>query len=244
MNLKNNHGFALAFLLAILPVFIAGLVFCFSSFGFVQNDLAMKYQCRVEGRNGQKEVAPLLTGLLALNPLAVRLRAEWIQALYELWIALASENPGAIAAATKKCLVIKEKRGQLDQKQKQLIRQSNLLLQKSHLITKQKLFTTAAHLSNIFLKFDLVSLRGKAPRLAVRPDSADVAPTYGPVADFNNEQALAHEWQYQVSVRSPYSQFLPGIYSFKKACAVTLEKERISWVPKIIRGRFLLKSLW
>ncbi|MEK2646709.1 hypothetical protein [Bdellovibrio sp. BCCA] len=244
MVIQNQKGSALAIILAVLPVFIAGALLCFSLLGILQNDLGLKYQCRVEGQNGQKRVAPLLSSLLALNPVAVAVKAELAEAILELEAAIASENPVAIAKATKHYTQVLEKRDKLDHRQKQLIKQSDLLLQQSHTFTSMNLRRTGGSASNILLKVDLDSVRGKAPKLAVRPDSPDIAPTYSPVDDFENKQALAHEWQYRVQVRPPFSNFLKGEFSFKKACAVSLAKENSSWLPKIIVGKYSLKSVW
>lgn len=244
MVIKNQKGSALAIILAILPVFIAGALLCFSLLGLVQNDLAMKYECRTEGQKGQKRVSPLLSTLLALNPVAIALKAELAKAIAELATAVASENPVAIAKATARYTKVLEKRDKLDRRQKQLVKQSNLFLQQTHTFTALSLRRTGAIASNILLKTELGSVRGKAPKLAVRPDSPDIAPTYSLIDDFENKQALAHEWQYRIQVRPPFSNFLKGEFIFKKACAVSLAKENSSWHPKIIVGKFSLKSVW
>lgn len=244
MTRPRQKGFALALTLALMPPLIAGFLVGFSSLGFIQNDLALKFQCRQEGLQSQNRVKPLLSALLSLNPLASALKAQSIVAAKELSAAIASLNPVAIAAATSHYNQIKEKRGRLDQQQKQLIKESNKLLRSSHHLTAQSLRRTGHQSSNILLEAKLLSIRGQAPQLAVRPDSPDLAPTYSPVPNFEETQALAHEWQYQVQVRAPFSQFLKGTFQFKKACAVTLTKEGSEWLPKIIRGRFSSKSVW
>lgn len=244
MIIRNQKGFALAICLALLPCLIAGMLLAFSLFGLVQNDLALKYQCRSEGLIGQKQVQPLLTGLLALNPLAEILKAAYLETVAELAAATAAANPVGIAKATAQLNQIMAKRQTLDKQQKQLINQSNLLLKTNHFKTAVLLYKKGAQISNILMKVNLVSLNGKAPRLAVHPDSTDIAPTYSPVEDFETKQSLAHEWQYRASVRAPFSNFISGNFLFKKACAVTLTKEDSRWIPKITKGKFSLKSVW
>lgn len=244
MIIRNNNGFALAICLALLPCLIAGILLAFSVFGFIQNDLSLKYQCRREGLNGQKQVEPLLSRLLALNTLAATLKVEYLEALAEFEAATASNNPVAYTKAIVKIRKIVEKRETLDKRQKQIIKQSNLLLSTNHSKTAARLLKSGSRISNILLKADLFGLQGKAPTLAVHPDSTDIAPTYSPLDDFENKQSLAHEWQYRISVRPPFSNFIAGNFLFKKACAVTLTKEDSRWVPKITKAKFSLKSVW
>lgn len=244
MIIKNQKGFALAICLALLPCLIAGLLLAFSSFNFVQNDLVLKYQCRTEGFNGQKKVAPLLNSLLALNPLSKTLKIQYWAAVAELAVAVASENILAAHKAQVKINQISEKRNALDKQQKRLISQSNLLLKINHFNTAASLQKTGARISNVLLKVNFFAIPGRAPTLAVHPDSTDIAPTYSPDDDFEIKQALAHEWHYGVQVRPPFSNFITGNFIFKKACAVTLIKEDSRWIPKITKAKFLLKSVW
>lgn len=244
MKRQGQDGFALALILAILPAVIAALVLAFCLVGFTQNDLALKYQCREHGRRGQKITAPLLETLLALNPLSRQLRLQQIKALQDITAATIAKNPVALAAATKRYMAIRKKQELLDSKQRQLIKQSNFILGQSHAAATRQLRSTAIAMSNSFIQLRLLSIKGHPPKLAVRPDQADLAPTYSPSTDFENDQALAHEWQYRFFVRTPFSYFLPGNFVFQKACAVTLRKEKSQWKPTITKGKFSLKSVW
>ncbi|WP_413568737.1 hypothetical protein ACLWBD_14660 [Bdellovibrio sp. HCB117] len=240
--MKNEKGFAVILLLACLPVLISGLLLLSSVFGFMQNDLAMKYQCRVHGQQGQKLVAPSLEKLLSLNNTARRLKVEEVAAYAK--IAASAGNPPALAAAKARLVKIQNQKRQLDLKQKQLINQANMSLASSFAKTRRELANTQEGLSNILFVANGFHLSGRRPTLAVRPDSSDIAPTYSPVAAFEEKQALAHEWQYTLAVRKPFSQFLEGRFHFKKACAVSLIEENSAWIPKIIKGKFSLKSVW
>lgn len=243
-SLKNRNGFAVVLIMALLPCVLAGFLLCFSTVGFIQTDLALKYQCRSLGESTQDKVRPLLTALLALNPLAVQLRIELAQAMAEIAAAIATENPVALAKAKDHYNRVVQKRQELDYKQKQLINNSNRLLRQGHQFTRLQLGRLGATSSNVLLKMQLTSVRGEAPRLAVRPDVPDTAPIYNPLPDFETQQALAHEWQYRLQVQAPFSAFLKGSFTFKKACAVTLTEENALWRTKIIKGKFSLKSVW
>lgn len=242
--LKNNNGFALALILSLIPFFVAGLVFAFSFVNIIQTDLALKYICREGGLQGQQKVSGLLESLLSLNPKARDLKREQIQTEKSLASARALGNPFLIASYSAKLAKIVAQRLQLDIRQKQLIQQSNIHLSRAHSDTKIELRKQSENVTNPLLKFQLASLQGTAPTLAVRPDTPDMAPTYSPERDFENKQALAHEWQYRLSVRAPYSSFLKNEFTLKKTCAVTLRKENSSWVIKIIKGRSSWKSAW
>lgn len=240
--MKNEKGFAVILLLACLPVLISGLLLLSSVFGFMQSDLAMKYQCRVHGQQGQKQVAPHLEKLLSLNVTARRLKIEEVAAYAK--IAASAGNPPALAAAKARLIKIKNQKRLLDLKQKQLINQANMSLASSFLKTRKELTKNQESLSNILFISNGFHISGTRPTLAVRPDSSDIAPTYSPTPGFEEKQALAHEWQYTLAVRKPFSQFLEGRFQFRKACAVSLSEENATWVPKIIKGKFSLKSVW
>lgn len=243
MNRNDKKGFALILMLALLPLLTAGLLMIFAMMGFMQTDLALKHACRSGGLQGQRTIKPLLGSLLALNPLAQTLRLQKIKAQQELILAT---NPPALLAATAKLGRIQQKQKELDMRQKQLIRQSNMLLDRSHSGTRRQILKEAQQSSSrlFFLETKRHLEFSLAPKLAVRPDSSDLAPTYSPVDDFESEQALAHRWQYKIALRPPFRNLLPAVFHFDKACAVTLTKESSEWKVKITKGRFSLKSVW
>lgn len=243
-SLKNEKGFALALIMALLPVFVAGLVVMFSTVNVTQIDLAAKHVCRKEGLSAQKRVAPLLTTLLSLNPLARSLKIQLLAAEAARALAVAQQNWVAAAKLSRKINEIKQKRKELDIRQKQIIQQSNLILGLNHSTTSLRIRQNLHAKSNMLMSLQLLSLNGQAPKLAVRPDDSDVAPAYSPKDDFAQEQALAHEWQYRLSVRRPFSYFVSNEFDFKKSCAVTLVKENSQWEPTVNKGKSSWKSAW
>ena len=244
MEIKNEKGFALALIMALLPIFVAGLVVMFCIVNITQTDLAVKYKCREEGLFAQKQVAPLLTSLFALNPLATALKAQLLATQAALAAAVAQQNWPVAAKHVKKIQEINKKRKELDIRQKQIIRQSNLILELNHFTTSLHLRQLLQSRANALMSLQLLGLSGKAPKLAVRPDDSDIAPTYSPKDNFTQEQALAHEWQYRLSVRRPYSHFVSNEFDFKKSCAVTLVKENSQWQPTVSKGKSSWKSAW
>lgn len=244
--MKNQQGFAAILILALLPALISGFFMVAAMLGFLQLDLAMKHSCRQEGLSTQERVLPHLKKLLSLNPKSIKLKTQWMIAQAQLAAALASGNPAGIAAAKSRLMQVKTMRQTLEIQQKQLIMQSNLQLHRGHAGTDMKLLSRARDLQHRigFLKIRASLLRETPPRLAVRPDSSDIAPTYSPKPDFESHQALAHRWQYEILLPSPLSKFLKGNFSFEKACAVTLTKGSTQWKTQITKGKFSLKSVW
>ncbi|NUN04407.1 MAG: hypothetical protein HUU57_01480 [Bdellovibrio sp.] len=243
-HLKSEKGFALAMIMALLPVFVVGLIILFSVVNVTQTDLSVKHVCRKEGLTAQKRVAPLLTSLLNLNPLARSLRLQLLAAQAARALAIAQQNWLLVDKQTKKINELMQKRKELDIRQKQIIQQSNLILAFHHSATRTRLRQTLQSRSDVLMSLQMRAFNGKAPKLAVRPDDSDIAPPYSPQEDFEHKQSLAHEWQYRLSVRRPFSLFVSNEFDFKKSCAVTLVKENSKWQPTVSKGKFSWKSAW
>ncbi len=241
---KTEEGFVLILFLSLLPVFITGMLIIMASINTIQNDLAMKYECRQGGLEGQRLSAPLLASLLKLNSRAVHLRMRRNQALSEIAAATLSKNALALSTATKKLIKVRKQQEELDGLQKQIIKQANLILNSASTKTNLKLYKTASSLSNIFAKFRLTTLISKKTKLAIYPDLPDLAPIYRLEKDFEVAQSLAHEWQFLITTQPPFSYFIPGTFTYKKTCAVTLHKEFSQWHPKVFTGKHSLKSVW
>lgn len=246
VSLKSNQGFAAILIVSLLPCLLAGLFLVTVLMSFLQIDLELKHRCRTGGLSGQTAVRPYLTALLALNPLATTLKAQENILLAKLAAAIASGNPPAIAALKVQLAKIRQKRQELDIRQKQLIQQSNVSLARHHSTTHYQIRHRSAEIQNrfFFLNLNLRALPENAPRLAVRPDSSDIAPSYSPEENFETRQALAHRWQYRLTPRGPLAHFLSGSFQFEKACAVTLTKEARGWNTLITKGKYSLKSVW
>lgn len=240
----NNKGFALAITMALLSILVGMVLLLFAALGIMQFNQQTQYACRSGGLQGQKLVAPLLKSLLALNPLALKLKAEEAAAQTRLYAAMATGNATAVAAAEARLLRIQTQRSELDQKQKTLIRESNRLLSINHKLTQGKIRQALQDgLSTIsYLKVDSQLNRTTTPELAVRPDYTDIAPTYSPADKFEERQALAHSWQYRLRVRNSFQDFLDGDIKWSPNCSVTLKQEGLSWIPKIRKVKSSSKS--
>lgn len=244
--MKDNGGFALLLMTSLLPLLLAGFLLVFALLGLIQVDLSMKYICRTEGLRGQNKVGPLLTSLLALNPKAQVLKKQYLEAQVSLAAAELTGNPALIAKAAYRLSVIQSRRLSLDILQKQYITQSNILLHRSHFTITGLLRNKIRELDKrlIFFDLNLNLLSEKPPRLAVRPDSMDRAPTYSLELRFDELQSLAQTWQYSVSPGAPMNTFFQFKHRFTKSCSVGLRKDHHQWIAVINKGKFSSKQLW
>ncbi|MNL05549.1 hypothetical protein D3C87_1261550 [compost metagenome] len=231
----NQKGFALAITMALLPFLLGLFLLLFAILGVNQFNLSTQQACREGGLRGQQHVAPLLQQLLSLNPRALKLKLAELQAQAKLAAALSTGNLPAAAAARTEIASIQLQRKVLDFKQKSLIQQSNLFLLSAHQRTASSLRVARTQGLPTFnyLKIESRQHLTSAPKLAVRPESSDIAPTYRTLENFDSEQALAHSWQYQLRVRSPFQNFLMADLKWTPSCAVTLKQDGFSWIPKI-----------
>lgn len=241
--MKNNSGFALAVVMALLPLALAALFAGYALVSFIQTDLALKHGCRLHGNQGQEKVAPLLKDLLKLNTRSKSLKAKYVTAEKHLAIALVSSNYPAIAAARVELARLRVLRLVLEAEQRVLIGRAQAQMTEKYYAGKKQIYKNKP--SNNFLTRVIVRQSPGAPPLfAVRPDSTDLAPTYSLKPLFAEAQALAHEWQFEIELNKPFRNFIPGHFSFKKSCAVTLEQKGNKWIPQITKGKFSLKSVW
>lgn len=243
--LKNQRGFAAILILSLLPVFIGGSFLVFTALGVLQTDLKLKHTCRQEGRKAQEKVLPRLESLLGLNPKSRKLQAERLRLELMMKAAVARGDVANATLLKAKLAIVEARQIELDLRQKQIINQSNLDLRRGHHNTTNLLTREAARSSvKTLLKLKLRLSPLPAPKLAVRPDSPDLAPTYSPAPDFETRQALAQQWHYDIAVQWPLMQKPALSFKFSKACAVSLRKESFKWKVVLSKAKFSLKSVW
>lgn len=238
--LLNENGYAMAIMAALLPVLMGLLLLSSAVLIIIKTDQQYQHTCRLEGTLGQYKVAPHLKALLALNPVSKVLRAKKTIAMAKIVAATASQNYVALAKATAEYNLAIQNLRKLDAGQKELIRQSNLALFRSHIATRFNLHRQGVqniHLGILEGHFSMNS--PPPPKLAVRPDDADLAPTYSPEKDFENKQALVQKWQYTLQIIPPLHRLVDGKFKFEKSCAITLREENHTWEPKVKRGKYL-----
>ncbi|XGC80342.1 hypothetical protein ACES2L_13500 [Bdellovibrio bacteriovorus] len=243
MSLKNQKGFALVLMTALLPVLLAAFFVIFAISGFIDKDLSIKHQCRKGGIEGQRQVGKLLTSLLNLNPKAQKLKIELERTKEQVAAALEALNYPLVGVLSVKIEKLEMARAELDAKQKQLIRESNRLLSAHHKKTKSAMQIPLSK-DNLLISTSASNVQGKAPKLAVEADYIDIAPTYSLHPLFSERQSLKHQWTYTVSLKKPFNQFINASFKFSKACAVSLEPQGKTWVPQLVQGGLSFKELW
>lgn len=242
----NRQGFALALILALLPVLVGGFFAASLSIGLIQSDLKLKHICRSEGLLSQEKVGHHLEKLFALNPRAAHLKLQLHSARIAFAAAVAAQNPLSAARLAQQISQIREKQTRLDFRQKQLINESNRELLLSSQRIRKRLQADGSKILEGFpgLRVSFQTGVAKPPHLAVSPDSLDIAPIYRPQESFEQMQTLAHNWHYQIELLRPFSSFFRGRMRFEKSCSVTLSQKGFKWVPKIAKGKSLSKSAW
>ncbi|QLY24977.1 hypothetical protein [Bdellovibrio sp. KM01] len=237
MTLSDQKGFALALMVALLPVVLAVGLASYAVMTFLQIEQRFLYTCRAGGIEGQEIAGKQIEALLKLNPKASKLIQKEKQALEKI---AATTGTPAQAAAIIEHEAILAQQGILKLRQQQVIIQGNFALQMAQQNTVRKLGLLNADITGYKSLFESIArIEPKAaPRLAVSPEGADIAPIYRTDSDIEQRQALVHEWQYQLRVQRYLQSFISGEYKFKKFCAVTVTEKGSSWTPKIIRVKF------
>jgi hypothetical protein len=240
--MKSQKGFVTVMFLALLPVLITaglGVMFCFS---FLKTDMAILNVCRSEQLAVQNKVGRDLEKLLAMNPRALKLRADEAAARIKLQAASASGIPPAIAAAEARLLYVQLTRQDLAFRQKVLIQSANLkftqgALQVSRSLQQEWQEQTSRVSPWLNLSFRLNP--PQVPKLSVRPDLPDAAPAYETVPQFEEVQSWAHSWQIQFRGKDWLKNFPNFGGRFQRSCATSLYSRNPEWIGKLKKDRFL-----
>lgn len=179
--------------------------------------------------------------LFKLNALVFSLRFQMKAALAELALALATENPALIGAAEMKIQKIKTEQLNLDKVQRTLI-------QSTEAQTKIRTAQLQAELSRIGNEINLVwsfYIQGftttrqiNETKMAVKPDSPDVAPAYELDSNYKQLQTVAYKWQQRFRSKSEAQDFLKSENIFEMSCSSTAEKKGSQWQILINADKF------
>jgi hypothetical protein len=237
MKIPDKKGFAMAMMIPLLPVILAAGFASYAVMSFLQIEQRFLYTCRSGGMGGQEKAGKQIEALLKLNTKARKLIQQEQQALEKI---AATTGTPAQAAAIIEHTAIQAQQGILKLRQQQIIMQGNLSLQMAQQSTARKLGLLTSDITNYKSLFETgarIETRA-APRLAVSPEGADIAPTYRTDPDIEQSQAMVHQWQYQLRVQKYLQSFISGNFRFKQSCAVTVTEKGSSWTPKILRDKY------
>ena len=241
---SSCDGFALTSFLIMIP-FILLLMMCTLLFtGFLTFDQSLKKVCREELWKLQDRDQKKIQKILALNPLAQKLKSEHNLLLLRLAQATALGRVEMMAYLSAQITRVQRHRARLDQVQKLILESSRRDRNLDVLRLRSRLLKTAKFLerSPYFETKLLLSTQVLSP-MAVRPTSPELAPSYELQVPFREQQSVYVNWKIFFQNGSHISQRLPFRWIWKRECGVTLEKvdRGDSW-KKIIRAdRFFWK---
>jgi hypothetical protein len=240
-GLREQNGFASIAFLAILPALLAGLLFFLYSQYFLKNWMQSLYICRTELLETQSQTSHQLQSLMALNVQATRLRFELHMAEVELAMAIASENPPAVATAQAKINRIKHQQRLLDQRQRRIIASADQTmargLREVEKSLRQQDRWNQQHMPSMF-SFKIHRVRSYPKKLAVRPDRPDVAPVYELESDFTRAQALNVSWtsEFQTKSRETF-QWIKNRHKKNQSCTASLKEDGLSYQEVLSEDR-------
>ncbi|MEZ0392042.1 MAG: hypothetical protein ACAH59_07510 [Pseudobdellovibrionaceae bacterium] len=243
--MSNQKGFALVFLLALLPLLISGILAILFSQYLTKNWMQSLHICRTELLKTQKTTASHLRTLMNLNTSAKALRLALQRAQIQLAIAIATKNFPLAAKAKMEILRIEKLRRQLDGAQRSLILQANFEMSRGVQTVLRKIKKQSqdlqAHLPPHF-NFQIQTLTPQIPVLAVQPDRPETAPAYELKAEFEQQQALHVSWisQFQTGHKDQ-GQWIQNKHKKKDSCSATIQRKGQSFTEILHADRFSWK---
>lgn len=237
--LGNNGGQTLVTWLVLMSLILLVTISVGSAMTLIQNRMQAISVCRMESLRAQSEVEPMIKKLFSLNPEAKLLRLLMIAAKARLVAAVAHFNAPMAAQARYDIARIRERQKALDRTQKILVQTANITLHRGTFSTYSKLKATfqeikARGVGWADIEFNLRNPR--IPKLAVKPEDHNLAPSYITRKNFEKQQATSQFWTQTYRIK--------GLFKFthqsQSQCHATLEEN--TWVPKIRKDK--LYSRW
>lgn len=224
---QDRRGFALILFVGLLPVFIAAFSLVFVSHQLIRQFSRTRNECRRGLIQAQEQAAGPMKALLDLNEKAMTLKAQAALARQRWLMALASENPLAIAAAQAEIVRIESLRRKLDLQQRLLFESAAKLLREGQERTYQTLFSISNEVARSSIS------RPRIIRPALVPVGSGPAPVWRMQEPFRERQTTEQAWQLRLSWKGPGSRFLTASGQFDQSCAVTLNPKGISWIAQL-----------
>ena len=240
-NTYNCAGFAtLTFL--ILITLILAIVFSFAFTAHAQTVKSdLRNLCLIESILIQKKIIGAEKKLLSFNTLSTYLSTQLTLAYAELALATETENGIAAAIALKKIQYFEAEQLKLDTLQKKIIfeTKNTIILEVNSLLLslENHLIQFSANWNTYLLtkkKVNLIHL----PKIAVHPDSYDLAPNYQIDFDHNKTQTVAFNWQYEFRTNNHSQKFIESKNLFSFACGSGLLKIGEKWKIEINEDKF------
>ncbi len=225
-TIKNSSGSVLILTLTLVPIFLT----CLFGLSYYLNFLSLQAQvqkvCFSDPPKAQREVVPQLTELLALNPMARKLKSTeggLKIALAQAMIGL-PETVALVTQLQEQLELVRAQRAALEKRQKQIIFASSRTMNNSMRTTNDwlnKIFKEHAR-TRPWLESKYQVKKGPEHGLAVEPELSDIAPPYRLRRNFESEQSLAHSWQVSLRVTSWLSNWMDQELKWRGTCSNTL----------------------
>jgi hypothetical protein len=229
-KVMGESGFATFLLLAILPILVSGFLALLFSQYLSKNWMESLHICRTHLLGAQDKAAKNLTDLIRLNKTVKLLRVSMIQAKIELAAAIAAKNPGLVAIAKRKILMIKRQQQAVFVQQNLLITNANSYVsygafQVVRLLSQQN----AVNLSRLpdFFDYRIHRIQPSIRPLAIRPVGSEKPPIYELKNQFSEQQAVSVSWISTFRTQQKGSQsWFSNQHDKSDACSATIEAKQ------------------
>ncbi|MEK6773774.1 MAG: hypothetical protein AABY64_07530 [Bdellovibrionota bacterium] len=224
---SNQNGFIIISFIALVPFLLAG-IFAFASVIQLSNiKTNLETKCLGVQNQSFHRQRQRLVKLLKLNPKASRLSLEKIQVKAKMAAALALGQLELLAILEIKLNKILIQQEKLDLEQRLILNQAQEEFVRSELSILKDLH----RLQNQIIKRNpplwILSFEKPnpgRPRLAVRANGTDIAPTYDLQVNFQNEQLWRIHWIMKIQSGLRMISFLKFNLEVNQECALTLQQ--------------------
>lgn len=228
---SDSRGFALTLFVAALPVLLSFFFLLFATHQLDHRVRRARTACITQLWETQTRVAGVYNRLWKLNPQALSLRAQKIRLLSSIAVAASTGHLVAVIALRAQLAQVESSQLLLTSRQQVLLSEARRLLFSGQNRTRSELLRQTG-------EFGTQSVPLPTPfRVAVYPDSPDLAPVYVTSARFEDDQTLEQKWLLRWETRHTVSRFLSGRGKGEFSCAVSIERVLGAFRPVLREGK-------
>lgn len=229
VNKKSESGFAVVSFVATLPLLLLLITFLLFNHFLIRNWSESLHICRTELLSTQKQAIVPLKSLLLLNHPIKILRIKKIQAQASLALALAAQNPAAVAQLEQEILEITRQQNIIFNQQQNLIYTANTILSTGPQIAAAKLFRQNSFVQMRlpqFFDFSIKNISAQSSQVAVQSDGSERPSLYKLHPQFTKKQTVSLNWISTFSTQKMRSVlWIPNSHFKKDSCSASLLPE-------------------
>lgn len=238
----NQNGFAQILFISLLPLLVSIFMLTFIGANYIQLKTRTETVCLTEQMKAQKTAASLLNILLELNPIVNALKIlDQGGVIAQLTAAII--NPLWIPLITQLKKIVHTARELIDKYQKtSIIAAAANIYKTSYIdINNQQVQIINEHfrIFEFWLKATSTILLATQYKLAVKPDSKDLAPQYSIVRSEVKYMTIRNAWKIELEPLEIFKSFLKGSHTVTHVCAVELVERNERWRPQIVKDSLL-----